>query len=493
MTALEGTHVRVLVVGAGFAGIGAGIRLARSGERSFLVLERAGTVGGTWRDNTYPGAACDIPSHLYSFSFAPKPDWRRRFAPAEEIHQYLQECAEEVSGHIRCGVRMLSAAWDDDERCWRVLTSAGTVTASVLVLAPGRFTRPALPELPGLVTFPGPVCHTARWDPSIAPEGTRVGVVGSGASAVQVAPALAEQGAEVTVFQRSAPWIIPKGDAAYDRAERQAFAGNSEARAAHRAEIFQDLDAGFEARVLGTEAHEALRRRAQEHLHRSIPPGPVRDALAPASEVGCKRVLLSDDFYPAAASGAVSVEASAPVTVRGQSVRAASGRTYELDALVFATGFDASRPAIASAVFGRGGTSLAEHWAGGMTSYASTAVSGFPNCMLLGGPNAALGHNSAVAMLEAQFEQLLSTLAAVPRGGVWEARPEAERAYTAMIDERAAATAWVSPGCTSWYRDRGTGRVTLLWPGTAEEYRRRYAAFRPEHYMLSSTPAETPA
>lgn len=487
---LQGRHVRVAVIGAGFAGIGAAIRLARSGEDSFLVLEQAEEVGGTWRDNTYPGVACDIPSHLYSFSFAPKSGWRRRFAPGAEIRQYLRDCAQEVSGHIRRSTRMLSAAWEEAPGHWRVATSAGSLTASVLVLASGRFSRPSLPEVPGLVTFPGPVCHTARWNPEIIPEGLRIGVVGSGASAVQTAPALAAQGAQVTVFQRSAPWIVPKEDAVYDAAQRRRFAVDGTARAEHRRTIFEELDAGFEARILGTAAHASLRRRAQEHLHRHIPRGPLREALTPDYAAGCKRVLLSDDFYPAVASGTVSVEPSPPGSVLGRRLRATSGRSYELDALVFATGFDASSPAFASAVFGRGGESLAEHWAGGMVSYASTAVSGFPNCLILGGPNAALGHNSAVAMLETQFDHLLSTLRRVPEGTVWEVLPEAEEQYTRMIDQRAAATAWMSPGCSSWYRDGGTGRLTLLWPGTATEYRRRYSAFRPERFALTRAAEE---
>ncbi|WP_146340117.1 NAD(P)/FAD-dependent oxidoreductase [Nesterenkonia sp. NBAIMH1] len=484
MTGLDGTHVRVLVVGAGFAGLGAAIRMRRSGEDSFLVLEQADEVGGTWRDNTYPGVACDVPSHLYSFSFAPKSDWKRRFAGGEEIRQYLRSCAEEVAEHIRCGTRLLSAEWRQGPRSWKVTTNAGTITAGALVLASGRFSRPALPTLPGLVTFPGRVCHTARWDPRIVPEGARIGVVGSGASAVQAVPALVGRGAQVTVFQRSAPWILPKHDAAYGTAEQSVFAADDDVRRDHRAEIFDELDSAFEARVLGSTAHTELRRRAQDHLRRSIPAGPVREALTPADEVGCRRVLLSDDFYPAVASGAAAVEPSAPLAVQGRAVRAASGRTYELDALVFATGFDASRPAIASSIVGRGGETLAEHWADGMTSYGSTSVSGFPNCIILGGPHAALGHNSAVAMLEAQFDQLLSALASVPAGGVWEVRAEAEKAYTAMIDERAASTAWVSPGCRSWYRHGGTGRVTLLWPGTAQEYRRRFGVFHPEQHTI---------
>lgn len=468
-------HVRVAVIGAGFAGIGAAIRLARSGERSFVVLERAGSVGGTWRDNVYPGVACDIPSHLYSLSFAPKPDWRRRFAEGSEIRTYLERCAEEpgVRERIRTGVALLDATWSEGEALWQLQTSNGPITASFLVLATGRFTDPHVPEVPGLDGFAGPICHTARWDAAVAGPGMRVGVVGTGASAAQLVPRLLDAGAQVTVFQRTAPWVIPKDDALYSEAERARFVADDTVREQHRKQIFDDMEAWFVTRQLGTDANAELGQRSLAHLHAQVQDPDLRELVTPGYTMGCKRIVVSDDWYPALSSPALTLEASALAHITDGIAVAASGNAYQLDSLVFATGFEASRPVIGALVHGRDGESLSEHWRDGMVSYASTAVSGFPNCFMLGGPNAALGHNSAVAVLETQITHLLDALdqlAAVGVGTVCEVRAEAERRYTVMLETRAAETVWAAGDCTSWYRDGGTGRITLLYPGTANEY-----------------------
>lgn len=482
---LNGRHVRVAVVGAGFAGIGAAMRLTASGERSFVVLERAGEVGGTWRDNIYPGVACDVPSHLYSFSFAPRPDWPRRYASGEQILSYLRDCASDpaIRDRLHLGTSLGEARWHEDSAHWELETSRGRMTASVLVLATGRFTEPHIPEVPGLGSFPGPVFHTARWqDADLA--GRRVGVVGTGASAVQVVPELVRAGARVTVFQRSAPWVLPKEDAPYAPAEQELFRQDDGARRAHRRRIFAEMDGGFRARLSETEENAELRRRALGHLSAQVSDPRLLAALTPDYAIGCKRVVLSDSWYPALASGAAALENSAFESVDGPTATAASGRRYRLDALVFATGFEAHRPAVAGSVRGSRGKLLSEHWREGMTSYASTAVSGFPNCFLLGGPNAALGHNSALAVMEAQISHLLSALEHLPEGTVCEASRAAEHEYTRQLDARAAETVWTSGGCSSWYRDSSSGRVTLLWPGTAEEFARRYAQFDAEQFTF---------
>lgn len=482
---LQGQHVRIAVVGAGFAGIGAAMRLAASGERSFAVLERAGDVGGTWRDNAYPGVACDVPSHLYSFSFAPRPDWPRRYASGGQILGYLRDCAAEpvIRGRLHLGTSLGEARWRESSARWELETSRGRMTASVLVLATGRFAEPHIPEVPGLGCFPGPVFHTARWqDADLA--GRRVGVVGTGASAVQVVPELVEAGARVTVFQRSAPWVLPKEDAPYPPAEQELFRQDDDARRAHRERIFAEMDGGFRARLSGTEENAELRRRALDHLRAQISDPRMRTMLTPEYAVGCKRVLLSDSWYPALNSGAVTLEDSAFESVDGPTATAASGRRHRLDALVFATGFEAHRPAVAGSVRGSRGELLSEHWREGMTSHASTAVSGFPNCFLLGGPNAALGHNSALAVMEAQISHLLSALKHLPEGTVCEVTRAAEQEYTQQLDARAAETVWTSGGCSSWYRDSSSGRVTLLWPGTAEEFSRRYARFDADQFTF---------
>jgi cation diffusion facilitator CzcD-associated flavoprotein CzcO len=483
---LEGLHVKIVVVGAGFAGIGTALQLVEHGENSFVVLEQAAEVGGTWRDNIYPGVACDIPSHLYSFSFAPKPNWRHRYGRGNEIHQYLQECAHEpgVAERLHLSTSLYEARWDTSLSLWKITTNRGSFTSSMLVLATGRFGSPHIPKIPGVSTFSGPICHTARWDFNIT-SGMRVAVLGSGASAIQVAPALAQAGCSVINVQRSPAWIVPKMDYSYSEYSRNYFQSDDHARTNYRQEIFTEAETGFEARMLGSTAQAQLKQRALEFLHTHIEDSVLADLLTPDYEIGCKRVLLSDDFYPAVASGAVSVHAGTIRQVAEQQVMLSDGTATEVDAIVFATGFEASQPPIAPKIFGRRSVSLADHWQHGMVSYASTVVSGFPNMFIVGGPNSALGHNSAITMMEAQITHLISALNYL--GNKWqsyEVLPEAELAYTALIDRRAAKTVWLSPGCESWYRHNRNGRLTLLWPGPAREYATEYSQFHPEAFRL---------
>lgn len=488
------------VIGAGFAGLGAAIQLFRSGERSFLVFERAHEVGGTWRDNVYPGVACDIPSHLYSFSFAPKTDWNRKFAGGSEILEYLRACAAEegVQQRIRLGCSLHEARWDGDAALWRLRTSKGSVTASVLVIATGRFSEPKIPRLAGLESFTGPICHTARWRPDVARPGAHVGIVGTGASAAQLVPQLVASGVKPVVFQRSPAWVIPKSDTLYDRADRDRYRKNEAARLRHRRALFGELEQGFGARVSGSEQNAELRRTALAHLQAQVSDPALRLQLTPDYPIGSKRVVLSDDWYPALSSPQTTLEASAleriePSEAAGGVAIAASGSRYPVDSLVFATGFEAARPAIARVVVGQGGRSLSQHWRQGMTSYGSTAVHGFPNCFLLGGPNSALGHNSAVAMIETQVAHLVDALRHIPEGTACEVSAAAERAYTQLIADMTATTVWASDTHTSWYRDPESGRITLLWPGTATTYAARHGRFDAAQYLFTQTTAEVAA
>ncbi|MGT2426481.1 flavin-containing monooxygenase [Amnibacterium kyonggiense] len=473
-------HVGVCVVGAGIAGIGLALRLAAEGRDDVVVLERRSGVGGTWRDNVYPGVACDIPAHLYSYSFAPKADWSTRFPEGAEIRRYLEAVAAPILHRVRFDTAVVGARWDAGGARWAIRTDRGELTADLLVLAVGRLAEPQVPALPGLDAFPGRVVHTARWTPDLDLAGRRVAVVGSGASAVQLVPRLADAGAEVTVLQRSAPWVLPRGDHAYSAAERARFAIDDAHRAAHRAELLAAQEDGFAARRLGSPELGALRSAAIAHLDEQVPAGPLRSALRPSAEIGCKRITLSDDFYPALASGAARLEPSALVAVDGAAAVAASGRrTPDLDAIVLATGFVTERPPIAAAVHGTDGT-LAAAWRDGMRAYASVAVPGFPNLFVLDGPNAALSHNSAFLVIEAQIDHVLGAAEHVRRGRVLEVDAAAEAAYTARVAARSAGMVW--SGCDSWYRDAATGRLTVLWPGTAESFRAENGAFDPAAY-----------
>ncbi len=493
-TTLTGRHVAVAILGAGFGGLGMAIRLARAGRDSFLVLERADDVGGTWRDNTYPGVACDIPSQLYSFSFRPYPGWSRTFAPGAEILAYLRRAADEegLGDRLRLGTAVLDATWSGDEQHWRVRTNHGTCTADVLVTAAGRLSEPRLPDIAGLADFPGPVVHSARWPEDLDLSGARVGVVGTGASAVQLVPHLARSAAEVVVFQRSAPWVLPRDDRPVPPAERRALAADPSQGRALRAALFTEAEAGFAARLGASADLDALRARALAHLHDQVPDPTLRAWLTPDYEIGCKRVLFSQEYYPALASDHVTLVPAALTAVDGARAAAGDGSAHDLDALVLATGFQATRPPFAHRVHGGGGHSLAAHWADGMTSYASTVVTGFPNLFVLNGPNASLGHSSAIDMLETQIGYVLGALDHLDArgGGAIEVRPEAEAAYTRELDATAAATVWLTGGCTSWYRDEASGRLTLLWPGTATSFRERNGTFDPAPFR--HTPARLP-
>jgi len=471
-------EVDTVIVGAGFAGIGMGMRLARRGDDSFVVLERATDVGGTWRDNTYPGVACDIPSHLYSFSFAPKHDWSRFFAPGAEILDYLRHCALEIAEHLRLGTEVLDARWTGER--WHVSTTGGDFSCVTLVMAVGRLSEPRMPPTPGIDTFTGEVFHSSDWrDRDLA--GKRVGVVGTGASAVQLVPRLASEARGVVVFQRTAPFVLPRPDFEYSAADIRGFADDPGSRESLRTDLFWGMETGFAARV-GVPGHlDALRRSARDHLEAQVADPGLRAALTPHYEIGCKRVLLSDDYYPALASSAVTLEPSALASVDGARVTAQSGATHDLDVLVFATGFLTTHPPFAARVFGRDGANLADTWRDGMVAYASTTVHGFPNLFVIDGPNASLGHNSAIVMIEAQIGYVLGAIDDDAR--VLEVSLAAQQRYTADLDARAADTVWLGGGCESWYVDATTRRLTLLWPDLAYAFRDRLAEFDRDAYL----------
>ena len=480
-------HVEVAIVGAGFAGLGMAIALRRAGRGSFAILERAASVGGTWRDNTYPGVACDVPSHLYGFATHPNPHWSGLYATGTEIRRYLEHVAdvEDLGDRLRLSTPLLAARWDATASHWRIDTPAGILTADVLVLACGRLTEPAIPEIPGLEQFAGPIFHSARWDHSADLTGAHVAVVGTGASAVQLVPRLAETAAHVTLFQRTPAWIVPRGEHPYDEAERDRFATHPEELAALRAALYVEGEARYASRSGDAAASTAARDVALAHLASQVADPSLRRTLTPDYAFGCKRVLLSDDFYPAVASPAVTLEPSALAAVSGAELVAASGARYTADALVLATGFVSQRQPYAELVTGERGETLAEHWSDGMTSFASTVVSDFPNMFVLDGPNASLGHNSSVLMLEEQAAYAVRALVqrATAPDGVLRVHPDAEADYTAEIDRAAAATPWLTGGCRNWYVDRG--RLTLLWPGTVDAFRARLARADGSEFMTA--------
>ncbi|GAC66439.1 flavin-containing monooxygenase [Gordonia soli] len=490
----DAQDVDVAIVGAGFAGIGMATQLARRGRESFVLLERADAVGGTWRDNVYPGIACDVPAHLYSFSFRPAGDWGSVFPSGADIRDYLQRTVDDegLNPHIRLRCELLDAHWDADTGRWYLVTGTGLVRARVFVMAVGRLSEPRMPEVEGLDSFTGEIVHTAQWRPDVAVAGARIGVVGTGASAIQLIPHLAADAEELVVFSRTAPYVVPRNDRVYTEDERDELRDPT-AASALRERLLTDADKAFRQRLGLHPEIDEIRDRALGHLAAQVPDARLREILTPDYEIGCKRILLSDDFYPTLLRSDVVFEASALDSVVESKARAQSGNTYDLDILVMATGFEASRPPAAGRIRGCDGLLLADHWADGMVSYASTSVSGFPNMFVLDGPNAALGHNSAIYMIETQLDYVLGAVDFLSRDAEssLEVSASAEVEYTREIDERSASTVWMT-GCGSWYVDPRSGRLTLLWPGTAVSFRERNGVFDPGPYRVTTVGADRP-
>ncbi len=485
--AVEGVRTRIAIIGSGFGGLGTAIRLKQRGIHDFVVLERAGDVGGTWRDNTYPGCACDVQSHLYSFSFAPNPGWTRSFSPQPEIQAYLQRCARDfgILPHVRFHHEVRDAAWDDGARRWRIQTSAGPVTAEVIVMASGALSDPVVPDLPGLDGFQGRAWHSARWDHAYDLRGKRVAVIGTGASAIQFVPEIQPRVGRMHVFQRTPPWILPRHQHDYGAGWQRFLGRHPGVQRMLRGAIYLAREA-FVPAFRHPGAMKLVERVALLHLRRSIPDPALRRALTPDWRLGCKRVLLSNDYLPALAQPNVEVVTERIAEVRARSIVTADGTEREIDVLIFGTGFQPTDPPLARHLRGRDGRTLAETWAGSPAAHVGTTVAGFPNLFLLMGPNTGLGHTSVLYMLEAQIEHVLGALDHMTRHHVvaLEPRPQAQQAFLDDVDRRMEGTVWTSGGCRSWYLD-ATGRNSTLWPDFTWRFRRRVARFEPAEYAMA--------
>lgn len=473
-------EVDVAIVGAGVGGIGLGARLKEAGRRSFAILEADFGVGGTWRANTYPGVACDIPSHLYSYSFAPRADWTRRYPGQPEILSYLEGVADErgLRDHLRLGAGVRSAVFDDEARRWELELDGGeTLRARVLVPACGQLRIPHLPVFPGLGDFKGRWWHSSRWDHDADLRSKRVAVIGSGATAIQVVPELARTAERLHVFQRTPPWIIPRHDRPYLAAERRLFAAVPALRRAYRSLLYLRQECFFLGFQIDSPMASILTRYARWRLESQVADAALREALTPGYAIGCKRVLVSDDYYPALTAPGVELVTEGIERFEPAGVRTRDGRLRELDAVVFATGFDSQAMVAPLRVQGPDGRTLEEAWKDGPFAHFGLTVPGFPNLFLLYGPNTNLGHNSIIFMMEAQIAHILASLDELERRGAdrFEVRPEAMARFDRRMQARLQSSVF-GQGCTSWYKTR-SGRVTTNWPGTATEYWR--AARRP--------------
>jgi cation diffusion facilitator CzcD-associated flavoprotein CzcO len=478
-------HVQIAIIGSGFSGLGMAIRLKQDGVEDFLIFERANEVGGVWRDNTYPGCACDIESPLYSYSFAPNPDWSRLYSGQAEIWKYLRACTDRfaLGPHLRFGHELISARWDAELRRWELETSQGRYTSSILISGTGAFGEPAYPQLNGIERFQGRAFHSARWDDAFIPQGKRVAVIGTGASAIQFVPALQPQAASLILFQRTPAWVVPRMDRALNERERRWFKSFPFLQKLLRLKLYilHELF-GFTLRqplLIGFGASLALR-----HLKRSIADPGLRAKLTPRYKMGCKRVLISDDYYPALARDNVQVVTQAIREVREHSIVTQDGTEHAVDAIIYGTGFNVTGFEVAARIRGAGGVSLKEIWKGSPRAFLGTSVPGFPNLFFLLGPNTGLGHNSVVLMIESQIEHVLKAVSFIrnQKAGTLESRNERVDEFVGRIDGKSDNTVWLS-GCQSWYID-ATGRNSTLWPFSVGSFRRHVTPFRPRDYLV---------
>jgi cation diffusion facilitator CzcD-associated flavoprotein CzcO len=499
MYSANGTHspdaVEVLIVGAGFSGLSMAIKLRRAGMESFIVIEKSNDIGGTWWANQYPGCACDIPAHLYSFSFDCNPDWSRMYAPRQEIHRYLKSCAQRhgVMPHIRLNTELREAVWDEATALWRVTTANGmTIHARVLVSAVGALHIPNVPQIKGLKNFGGPSFHSMYWDKNIKLEGKKVAVIGTGASAIQIVPKIAPGVERLYLFQRTPAWILPRLDFEISESWKRRFR-----RIPLLARLFRNLIFWKqEVQVLGLLRPGWLRRRgakmARNHLQRQITNPKLRASLTPRYEIGCKRVLLSSDFYPSLQRPNVELVTEAIQEAREHSIVTADGKERGVDVIVFATGFRVSEMLRDLRVVGRGGVEIHNAWKDRTCAYLGVTVSSFPNFFILLGPNTGLGHNSVVLMIEAQVRYIMSCLRLMRRreSNIMELRPETQWRFIEHLRKRLAGTVWESGGCVSWYQDGKTGENCTIWPGSVIDYMWRTYSVSASDYKFSENIAQ---
>ncbi len=482
----------VLIVGAGMSGLGMAIKLLEDGITSFLVIEKADDIGGTWYFNQYPGCACDIPAHLYSFSFDRNPEWTRMYAGREEIEEYLRGCVRRygLAPYIRLKTAMCQASWDETNSLWRVTTADGaTIRSRVLVSAVGGLHVPKYPEIKGLEKFAGPAFHSTDWDASVPLEGKRIAVIGTGASAIQFIPEIAPAAGQLMVFQRTPPWILPKTDFAIPERWRSRFRRLPMLGWFFRTALF----CLFEFRVFAFLSGRRLRRRlglekmALKHLEAQVPDLKLRAVLTPNYEIGCKRVLISNDFYPALQRPNVELVTDEVAEVREHSIVTQDGQERPVDVIIYGTGFRATEPLHGTRIIGRHGLEIAQAWKGRISAYLGVTVSGFPNFFILLGPNTGLGHNSVVLMSEAQVKYVMSCLRLMRRCGsrVMNVKPAVQQLFLEELRRRLAGTVWQSGGCRSWYQDAKTGENPVIWPGSVIGYRRRTKSVAPADYELT--------
>ncbi len=481
---------QVIILGGGFAGIGAAIKLREAGITDFVLLEKASELGGVWRENTYPGCACDVPSALYSYSFAPNPKWSRVFAGQAEIKQYLQDVADkhDVMRHVKFQHEALSAGWSDAASCWLIQTSQGEFRARFVIMACGPMHEPALPQVPGLDSFSGEIFHSSQWRHDIDLKGKRVAVVGTGASAIQFVPAIQPMVAQMTVFQRTPHWVLPKMDQALPPLIQALFKRLPLVQKAVRGGIygiFETLNGGMQS----VAAMKQFQRLALLNLKLTVNDPELRRRLTPNYVIGCKRVLQSSDWYPALIKPNVNVVSSALAQVQGNTLIAADGSQCEADVIIMGTGFEIAEPPIAKRIFNRHGESMADVWQGSPEGYMGTMVADCPNGFLMFGPNLAVS-SSALIIIEAQLAYIIDAIRQAQAQDITSI--EIDPVRTAEFNDRVQAalqdSVWNKGGCSSYFIDRN-GRNSTVWPWTTLEMRRQLSRFNLDEYIVNKQSA----
>jgi cation diffusion facilitator CzcD-associated flavoprotein CzcO len=484
----EPVHTRALIIGTGFSGLGMGIALQKQGV-DFLILEKADEVGGTWRDNTYPGAACDVPSHLYSFSFAPKPDWGYVFSPQPEILDYLKAVTDRyrLRPSIVFNAKVVRAHWDDSEYRWHVFTDSGEeYVAQFLISGAGALHIPSLPDIPGLSDFNGPVFHTAQWDHSVDLTDKKVAVIGTGASAIQVVPELVKIASQVQLYQRTAAWIKPRINFAFPGALKRAFRVVPGLRAALRAATYTTMDSRAIALAKRPELMNVAGLMYKANMRRFIDDPALLKKLTPHYKPGCKRILISDNFYQAVADTKTELVTDGIARITSTGIVTVDGTERDVDAIVCATGFHVTDWYTYLEIKGARGEDLGDRWnREGVMAHRGITVADVPNLFLLLGPNTGLGHNSVVFMIEAQIGYVADAIAAADKAGAAALAPTraAQDRFNDELQKDLSTTVWNTGGCQSWYLDtHGVNRS--LWSGLASEYWLATREFKPAEYKF---------
>lgn len=489
------THtLDVAVIGGGFAGIGTAIRLKQRGIRDFAILERGTAIGGTWRDNTYPGAACDIPSRLYSYSFAPNPNWSRTYSGSNEILGYIETMAAEfrLGPNIRFGHNVSGMVFDEQAGVWEIAVDghAEPILARAVVLASGPLANASLPDIRGIETYRGHKIHSARWDHDYDFTGKRVAVVGTGASAVQIIPELVEKAASVKVFQRTPGWVLPRVDRQTNGLTKELYRRVPAAEQLARRAWFY----GHESVALGVVWNTPLTRVVElvgkAQLRRQVKDPWLRRQLTPDFRAGCKRLLMTDDYYPALQRDNCKLITWPIARISEHGIRTAEGIEHQADCIVFATGFDVSKTGTPVPVVGRDGRVLADEWSRGAYAYKSVAVSGYPNLYLTFGPNSGPGHNSALVYMEAQIDYLVGAIGIILDRNLrmLDVRRDRQDRYNAAIQRKLSATTWNS-GCRSWYLTEDGFNATM-YPGFATQYVHQLRKVDLDDYLVVESTAD---